>query len=416
MTDHLDAFLLDTQSRLQQALTEKAGSEDAGAGVEQIVVAIGNESAEKKRKNLIPRSVHNIPNPDLDSVISALAFSFLSHTLDSTPSTLHLPLANIPSSELHLRPELLHVLTACRLTPKNLLFAPSIIPLLNPNNTTLILVDHNRLTPPLASSPAWTACIAGILDHHSDERLYHPPLRVIEPVGSATSLVARHFQSAWSTLDPQPAWSPYLARLMLAPILVDTVNLQPQHGRTTETDTTVAAFLTPLVRAADPAFTEDYYASIQHARTRLEHLSTSDLLRKDYKEWTTENGFRVGISSVALSLEAWAEREGGATEVVKRAEAFAKEEERSLDLEVVMTGFDHGGDRGFERELVVVIVEDKLRTAVMAEVEGGKGGKGGKALELEQWEQGVQGTYRQRNVKMSRKQVWPLVKEWVEKV
>lgn len=199
---------------------------------------------------------------------------------------------------------------------------------------------------------------------------------------------------------------------MLAPILVDTVNLQSQHGRTTETDTTVAAFLTPLVRATDPTFSpEDYYTSIQHVRTRLDHLSTSDLLRKDYKEWNTENGFRVGISSVAWSLEAWAEREGGATEIVKGVEAFA--EERSLDLEIVMTGSDHGGDRGFEKELVIVIVEEKLRMAVMGEVEGGKGEK---VLELEQWEQGVQGMYRQRNINMSRKQVWPLVKEWVEKV
>ncbi|RUS30994.1 hypothetical protein BC938DRAFT_478643 [Jimgerdemannia flammicorona] len=356
MSRNLDTFLLEAASHLRAM---PPSSEPA----KHIVVAVGNESA------------------DLDSIISSLAFSFLSHTLTPNPTpTVHLPLTNIPRADLQLRPEVVHVLTSNSLSPNNLLFTEG-LPHLTPHHTSLVLLDHNRLTAPFAE-PAWSSHIMGILDHHVDEELYTTQnlhFRVIKPVGSATSLVLHHFLPAWKTfLTPSPitpsAWSSVLARLMLAPILVDTVNLRSEHGRTTALDVSAAEFLISQVRTTDTAFSPDaYYTSIQKARTQVSHLSTTDLLRKDYKEWTTSNKFRVGISSVSWSIAAWAEREGGVSRLVNGVREFAKE--RELDLAVVMTGFDK--ERGFERELVVVVMEERLRQVVVEELEG----EGGKMLE-----------------------------------
>ena len=58
--------------------------------------------------------------------------------------------------------------------------------------------------------------------------------RIIEPVGSATSLITREWIKSAQVPDSD------LAALMLSAILIDTVNLKKEYGRTTPVDELVS--------------------------------------------------------------------------------------------------------------------------------------------------------------------------------
>lgn len=59
-----------------------------------------------------------------------------------------------------------------------------------------VLVDHNNFRVEGFSRDSIR--VSGIIDHHVDEGLYRNAVpRVIEPCGSCTSLVIKHFKELW---------------------------------------------------------------------------------------------------------------------------------------------------------------------------------------------------------------------------
>ncbi|RUP20260.1 LOW QUALITY PROTEIN: hypothetical protein BC936DRAFT_139257 [Jimgerdemannia flammicorona] len=166
--------------------------------------------------------------------------------------------------------------------------------------------------------------------------------------------------------------------------LVDMVNLRLEHRCTMALDVSAAEFLISQVCMTDTAFSLNaYYMSIQKVCMQVTHLSTTNLLCKDYTEWMTSNNSESG--SVPYHA-AWVEWEGGVNRLVNGVQEFVKE--RELDLAVVMMGFDK--EWGFKRELVVVVMEERLSQVVVEELEG----EGGKMLEVSLLE-GSEGVYRQ---------------------
>lgn len=81
-------------------------------------------------------------------------------------------------------------------------------------------------------------------------------------------------------------------------------------------------------------------------------LSSSELLRKDYKEWDLSTGdgssVKCGIASVGLPLGSFFERD----DAKRESETFCSE--RSLDLFVIMSAFFSGDDANFTREIAVI--------------------------------------------------------------
>ncbi|RUP20259.1 hypothetical protein BC936DRAFT_139256 [Jimgerdemannia flammicorona] len=135
---------------------------------------------------------------DVDSIISSLTFSFLSHTLTPNPTlTIYLLLTNIPQADLQLHPKVVHILTSNSLSLNNLLFTEGLLHL-TLHHTSLILLDHNQFIT-LFVEPTWSSHIMGILDHHIDKELYTTQnlhFWVIKPISSATSLILHHVLSA----------------------------------------------------------------------------------------------------------------------------------------------------------------------------------------------------------------------------
>ncbi|KAI8144623.1 hypothetical protein BJV82DRAFT_513427 [Fennellomyces sp. T-0311] len=351
----------------------------------------------KERLNAPPSSIVIVTgndSADLDSIISALTFSFIS-TLKS-PDTLYVPLVKVPVPDLELRPELNYVFKTAGVDYKKLICIDCVdLQALYNAGARVILVDHNRLTPPFDEN-IWAERVIGVLDHHKDEAQYKDaPLRKITTIGSCISLVVLDFPDSFQQ-DKR------LAELASAPILVDTIGLKWEYGKTTEAD----------VKAYDivKKFTSFTCEKLEEVKSRVDHLCTRDLLRKDYKEFFV-NGYRVGTSSLPWNLESWIERDG-VSSIIKETQAYVAE--RSLNMEIILTSYND--DQGnYKRELALFVPHGDLLPIKTTLEEDSHVGLEPLHVIHTQTNSGI-GFYHQGNVKLSRKQIWPMVESQIEKI
>ncbi|CAO3600389.1 unnamed protein product [Absidia cylindrospora] len=395
----------------------------------RLVLVTGNDSAGNLQDDFFL---------NLDSIISALSMAYLSQKKTSSSNTIYIPLIKVPFCDLALRPEVAYVFGQAGIDTTKLIcidqLDTSYLEAMG-NDTTMtrpdiILVDHNRLTPPLSHLEQHCQ-VVGVVDHHVDEGVYlDAPLRWIEVVGSCTSQVVLLLHDEINSLSDVNKKS--VATLAAAPILVDTIGFCWDLGKTTQKDVEAfnivgpIAFTSSLTTAAAKSDGQDgtnndmtpqattYYNDIEHIKSQVDHLSTRDLLRKDYKQWTI-NGYTVGTSSMSWYLTAWVDRDGY-DQIVRDAWAFIGEQQ--LDMLVVLTSYDHSKqqpDGVYERELAFFVANDKL-LQVKNEMKD-KQDVGITSL-LPLWgkenvdDQGGRiGFYNQKNIKLSRKQIWPLIQD-----
>ena len=239
-------------------------------------------------------------------------------------------------------------------------------------------MDHNRLQARFSHDNPSVRVVA-VIDHHQDEGLYYDTADrriVVVPTGSCSSLVTQLFQAHPEHMPPD------LATLLLCAILIDTGGLRP-GGKAEAVDLNAAHFLIPLaapspeqnllslgsLKPDEPHETpgiQELNTELQEKKASVAHLSTSDHLRRDYKEYTMTHGGRellVGLSSVPLGFESWLPRDAA---FWAEAEAFMAA--RGLVVLGILTSFrdaDHPGKNGrgkHRREQMYVIArgEDDL--------------------------------------------------------
>ncbi|KAI7865161.1 hypothetical protein BDF14DRAFT_1883708 [Spinellus fusiger] len=379
--------------------------------VNSFLDSVHEELREKSEKSHIVIVTGN-DSADLDSIISALLFAFLSQQ-KADISTLFVPLVKVPLVDIALRPEVEFVLGSASIDVKKLVCSDHIdLESLSShyNKVQVVLVDHNHLTAPFDAT--WTSRVVGVLDHHVDEGQYQDiPLRVVEMVGSCTSLVIRHF----TTFMKQPEYAAKLAKLALSPLLVDTIGLRWDFGKMTQTDMDAFDVLSLFLHwTSSDKQVQELYESIEHIKSNVKHMNTRDLLRKDYKEWFV-HGYRIGTSSLPWHLKGWIERDG-ADSAIEATWGYAKE--RHLDMEVILTSYDHSKEEqgdSYKRELALFIVNNRLlevKRALEMDTEIDLvpllipyDNAGGRIV-----------LYNQINIKMSRKQIWPLIQSLLSKL
>ncbi|RPB12469.1 DHH phosphoesterase [Morchella conica CCBAS932] len=356
---------------------------------------------------------------DIDSFASSILYAY--YTGPTTPPTI--PLLSIPREDLSLRPEILHLCNLFSISPSDLNFTddPPITDLPQ-DSTNIALVDHNHIEPNLSShftDPA--KAVTAVIDHHDDEGLYPDAKpRIITPSGSCSSLVTQHFQSAFPQSGDVRG---ELARLALAAVLIDTTNMT---NKVTPHDEEVLAFLEAEIAksvtegggAGEPWDRKKFYNGVWDAKNNVDAMPLRDLLRKDWKEWAESvagvDGVqrKVGIASVLRELEWLKGREAGEG-FVEGVRSWAGE--RGLDVVSVMTTTGRGGD--FRRELFVWVLnegaEGCLEAFVRMAEEAGLGLSvwGGGALD---GDNGRRRAWCQKNLKASRKQVAPLLRESIK--
>ncbi|KAJ2687219.1 Exopolyphosphatase [Coemansia spiralis] len=361
-----------------------------------LTLVLGNESA------------------DLDSMVSSLALAY-----DLSTKTPHpvVPIINTPRADLVLRPEcsllLSHTLEAAGASLSSLTFIDDVDLARHPMD--IWLVDHNA---PASRQAFLEPYVHGIVDHHVDEgKCLGAKERQIEVVASCATLVAQRLG---------PLVDPDLAKLLIAPILIDSSNLNPAAKRATPSDIACVQWLSSLVQWASPqqpstALTtatldvsspDDLYKTLDSLKGMVTHLSPYDLLRKDYKQWQVAdaNGkaWALGISSISFPLKKWMKRDGP---LIEQAIGHWIAHQ-NLDMALVMT---HGktkenGIKVYGRQLILAfspdikegqMVVDKL---VDVEVLG---------LQLLEKTSGAW-WFTQSRSESSRKQVFPAVKQLIE--
>lgn len=241
---------------------------------------------------------------DLDSVVSALSFSYLSYKYDSSVA---IPLINIPRKDFKLRRDIKLVLEAQEITEDQLYFIEDFKSITQGHSKVEItLVDHCNLQGETLHEYAQQdrLVVKSIIDHHEDEQVFLDAVpRIIKPNGSCSSLVFNYWSPKIneSILKENNA---EIIKLLLAPLIIDTSNMSQ---KVEEDDKICMASYKKLLHAdevnveSSDSFIEDYFNTIKTAKKDLEGFKFEEILRKDYKQFKF-NGINVGFSSIGKSI------------------------------------------------------------------------------------------------------------------
>lgn len=295
-----------------------------------------------------------------------------------------MPLINIPSADIRIRPELVALLPHANIESSHLITLDD-LPLeeVRPDLTNWTLVDHNALQGQLGQ--LYARRVSGCIDHHVDEQQVPTNVeeepRVVTKTGSCTSLVVNQYRDVWDRLSDSSSssntaqgqsdavvgsddeavrrtWDMQLAKLALASILIDTRDLT-STDKVTEHDRRAVQYLeNKIVLAPRQGALFDrhaFFQQINDAKGSLESLSLQDILRKDYKQWE-ENGKQLGVSSSVKPLSFLSRKAG---QGVLEAELYAFAIERNLAAFAVMTTFTSEAGE-FQRELLLKVMSVKV--------------------------------------------------------
>ncbi len=353
--------MISIQTFLSHAKKHTSGTE---------LVVIGNEAA------------------DLDSMASSIVYAYLRNLQESKLSVL--PLMPIPREDFILRTEAVYVFNEANIDLNDVCFIDEVDLDKLMDQACLVLVDHNKLTGDLEK---FNSKVVAILDHHNDEGLYATTadLRIVEPVGSTSSLVALEFFKSGIEMKRD------VAVLLGGTILLDTVNLADDAGRVTGTDKEMAARVLPLC----PLPQQEFFDTVQKEKFNVAGLSTNDLLRKDYKEWQFGT-VKCGIGSALLPVKQWTEID---TNLVSGFAEFAAA--GALDILLSMNAYTNPT---FSRDLVIFCKSKSGHDRLFAYLQENK-------LDLtpldcpgqKQNDSGFISFHRQGNLGLSRKKLQPLL-------
>lgn len=333
-------------------------------------------------KLLQSRDGADLPS-DLDTIASSVAYAFLSSTLEAGRTA---PVLLTPKNLMKLRPENLLALKQAGIPQETLIHSddlPQGTEGLIPAGVKMVLVDHNRLLAEFGGESDYDK-VAAIIDHHQDEgySLKANP-RIIEPVGSSSSLVTKHFMPAWKASLSGPSGQagspvpPEIATLLLSAIIIDTQCLK-RGGKAVQVDHESAQFLYPLSTLTDnatdlistpqeaawdtkaPPPLEAFASELISTKFNVDGMSELDLLQRDYKQYVMAAGaadafssLDVGLSTVPVALKKQLQMEDGGWETYMSAiDDFMNA--HKLDIEGVLTTFKN--DKGNSRREILLTV------------------------------------------------------------
>lgn len=208
-------------------------------------------------------------------------------------------------------------------------------------NAEVVLYDHNRLRE---NQTSLSEKVVGIVDHHFDEKYYTDAtskLRVLKTVGSACTLVAELYRDEMLKVP--------CSELLMAPIVLDTVNFDPAQQKVTPDDVSVYKWL-ETSQCKKSSLSEKFFAQLSNWKNDVLSLTVSENLRRDYKCFpfpTTEGTtLLTGTSSVPCSCQEF-EKRYNVNSIVEATAVFIK----SHKLDVLIFAFAGKIDGKHTREV-----------------------------------------------------------------
>lgn len=222
--------------------------------------------------------------------------------------------------------------------------------------------------------------------------------KTIELVGSCSTLVAEKLLPL-DILDSQ------MSNLLLGTILLDTINLDPRAGRSTDKDKVIVKRLQDRY----PLALDELYIALSQAKFDVSGLSTQDLLRKDYKALPKNDREipAVGISAVSgLSMGKFFSRNHVQQHILEYCQMAS-----SLDVLVIMfVHFPEGYNEPPQRQIAVCGPCEELKRKIAKYL------KASEELHLKEFNVCHQDCflYDQENITATRKVVFPLVIDFLQ--
>lgn len=338
---------------------------------------------------------------DLDSAVSALAqgfFEYLDGMKNNTTNLAVIPVMNIPEREYRVKTEVVFFLKQHNIPAMLLTFRDQInLKALKENGIDLkiVLVDHHHLSEEdtyLADS------VVKVIDHRPQDANWPWPGRMVhlESVGSCATLVARNL------IDKHPeAIDTQLSSLLRGPILIDTSNFSKEADRATAVDVEVVNDLERLGQL-DPD-RKKVFDEIVQAKSDISELTVDDFLIRDLK-------FTVGIPIVGLPILIGKYLE--MPDVFDAMKNFAKSQNTTL---LVLIGLEIRSQQLHRDIAIVSLSADPLRDEIVRVLTTTK-----PSLELTLIKEINQEDgncnlllYSQGNLRLTRKQILPLIRDTV---
>ncbi|OUM59953.1 hypothetical protein PIROE2DRAFT_14397 [Piromyces sp. E2] len=386
-----------------------------------------------KKDNKTTTLVFGNETADLDSMVSALFYSYLASITTPDKNRQYIPLINLNREDFKLKTDCIYPIVNYfnsqisgekkekevnyETCSQELVFRDDLTPdvLDSFNALHVVLVDHNRLCYDLEEllRPK-EYVVESIIDHHVDEQKYSPThLKIINMVGSTVSLITQLYQQEeqkHTELFQHHTMDAEMAKLFLAPILIDSVNLHREYNRTTDIDEVSAHYLhNIIVRQENDFNTDRYYQQLKENKHRIADLSIYDLLRKDFKKYyhhpsqpnnTFPENYFYGISSVSRwCIETVLEEKLDAkTEIWSSMKQWM--EKQNLKFLLIMAS--HLDGDLFKRELFFLF-DDHFPSSVETNIINGIENSDIGCTAVSKSEKEHSYHYRQKNLKYSRK-------------
>lgn len=278
---------------------------------------------------------------DMDSIVGSIYLAMLFDKQPKFGFENPVPVLNFASEDFRLRNDVAHLF-------KELGIDASLLPSvqkgqpsdnfldLSTVSASLVLHDHNKLRE---NQSRYATNVVGVVDHHFDEKEYLETtsrLRILRTVGSACTLVSEMYRECGEEV-PCPT-------LLVAPIVLDTVNFEPAQKKVTPADIAAYEWLCGMEGCAARDATA-FFEKLVKWKDDVLNLTVPEILRRDYKQFSfkanTSSGLMVvGTSSVPCSCQ---ELESHFTTevIVKETAAYVKLEKVDV-LTFVFSGMVEG--------------------------------------------------------------------------
>ncbi|SGZ57521.1 CIC11C00000004986 [Sungouiella intermedia] len=373
------------------------------------------------------RFVTGNQSADMDSVVSAISYAYFYNQKNPSEQP-YLPLVNITRDELRLRRDIVLLLQSHSISKDQLFFLDDVHELTKSAQSKLeiVLVDHCGLQGELLNALYDTQrlSVAAIIDHHADEGVFtNASPRIIHSNGSCSALVFNYWNRELGGIQDTE-----IVLMLLGPLLIDTSNMTQKveagdleafdHYKAVLLGGPTALQTAAVVNGSTPI--EGFYLTLKAAKKNLEGFLFFDILRKDYKQFKfsgkSGESVTIGFSSLGKSM-AWILKKFSTSQITETFDQMVQT--FHLDVVVITTSYTKKETGEYTREFCYYPTKKSLEglSNYLDPLQLDKNIYNKKEVEMAVEEISKTRSfhvYNQVNIRASRKQVVPAVKDAIE--